>query len=395
MYKHLFKLIWNKKKQNFLFLTEILISFMVIFMVFSFVVYYYQNYKKPLGFSYDRVWRVSYNNALKTKNIDSLVLFYEGVRRSLKALPQIEEVSFTNGNVPFSDSHSNTNIKHKGQDYNRVNTYQIDTGYKKVFQMKMVEGRWYNQEDNGGNYIPVVINKNFKEKMFGAKSAIGESLFEGDDAKSNRKIIGVVEDMKYDGSYYAPEDAIYTKMDTSAYRWIGTIVIRVSEDAGAAFESKMYKLLANTMKESNIDISHFDNMLQTKNQATIIPLLIFMIVAAFLIVNVALGMFGVLWYSINKRKGEIGLRRAIGATGNNVSSQLVLESLFLATLSLVVGCFFAVQFPLLNVFNVQTGVYLFAMLFSVIFIYLLVFLCALYPGKQAAAILPAIALHEE
>lgn len=395
MYKHLFKLIWNKKKQNFLFLSEILISFMVIFIVFSFVVYYYQNYKKPLGFSYDRVWRVSYNNALKTKNTDSLVLFYEGVRRSLKSLPKIEEVSFTNGNVPFADSHSSTNIKRNGQEYTRVNTYLVDTGYKKVFQMKILEGRWYNTQDIGGNYIPVLINKNFKEKMFGAKSAVGESLFTGDDNKTNRKIVGVVEDMKYDGSYYAPEDAIYTKMDTAAYRWFGTIVIRVSPDADAAFESKMYKLLANTMKESNIDISHFDDMLQTKNQTTIIPLLIFMIVAGFLIVNVALGMFGVLWYSINKRKGEIGLRRAIGATGNAVSSQLILESMFLATISLVVGCFFAVQFPLLNVFNVQASVYLFAILLSVVFIYLLVFLCSLYPGKQAAAILPAIALHEE
>jgi putative ABC transport system permease protein len=71
------------------------------------------------------------------------------------------------------------------------------------------------------------------------------------------------------------------------------------------------------------------------------------------------------------------------------------EALILATLSLIIGAFFAVQFPLLNVFDLPASVYLFAMLFAVIFIYLLVLVCSLYPGKQAAAIYPAVALHEE
>jgi putative ABC transport system permease protein len=54
-----------------------------------------------------------------------------------------------------------------------------------------------------------------------------------------------------------------------------------------------------------------------------------------------------------------------------------------------------VQFPLLNVFDLPARVYIFALIFAVAFIYLLVIFCALYPGKQAAAIYPAVALHEE
>jgi putative ABC transport system permease protein len=89
------------------------------------------------------------------------------------------------------------------------------------------------------------------------------------------------------------------------------------------------------------------------------------------------------------------LRRAVGAPGHAVSAQLVYEALILATLSLIIGSFFAVQFPLFNVFDLPASVYLFAMLFATIFIYLLVLVCSLYPGKQAAAIYPAVALHEE
>ncbi len=124
-------------------------------------------------------------------------------------------------------------------------------------------------------------------------------------------------------------------------------------------------------------------------------MIIAFIVAGFLIINVALGLFGVLWYNINKRKGEIGLRRAVGATGNSVSKQLVGEVLVLSTISLVLGCFFAVQFPLMNVFDLPAGIYLIAIAMAVAFIYALVTVCALYPGKQAAAIYPAVALHEE
>jgi len=62
---------------------------------------------------------------------------------------------------------------------------------------------------------------------------------------------------------------------------------------------------------------------------------------------------------------------------------------------LIIGTFFAVQFPLLNVFDLPAGVYLTAISLSVLFIYLLVLICSLYPAKQAAAIYPAVALHEE
>lgn len=394
MLKHLFKLIWNKKKQNFLFLSEILISFMVIFIVFSFVVYYYQNYQKPLGLDYDRVWRITYNNSQKTKNSDSLTLFYEGLKKTLKSLPQVEEVSYSNSNVPFSDSHSSTNIDFKGKSYERISNYLIDTGFKNVFKLNVLEGRWFSKQDIAVKYTPTVINASLKEALFGKRSAVGQVIAEG-DGKSEWKIVGVVEDMKVDGSYYPAQSSVFRKMDTAAYKWFGTIVMRVRPDADAAFESKLSKLLANRMKESNIEISHMTDMLQTKNETTIIPLIIFMIVAGFLIVNVALGLFGVLWYSINKRKGEIGLRRAIGATGYAVSSQLVTESMLLASLALIVGCFFAAQFPLLHVYNIKTDVYLIAMLLAIVFIYLLVFLCSLYPGKQAAGIQPAIALHED
>jgi len=80
------------------------------------------------------------------------------------------------------------------------------------------------------------------------------------------------------------------------------------------------------------------------NSITLVPMIILIIVAGFLIINVALGLFGVLWYNINLRKSEIGLRRALGASGNAVSKQLVGEALVLSTFALIIGSFLQFSF---------------------------------------------------
>ncbi|MGY0038290.1 ABC transporter permease [Pedobacter sp. NJ-S-72] len=246
MLKHLFILIWNKRKQNFLFLSELLLSFMVIFAVFSFLVYYFQNYKKPLGFDYEKVWSVNFTNSTKIKDIDSLSQYFDHVRQTLKSLPQIEKVSFTGSNIPYANSSSSTAITNNGKKYDRINDYRAENEYKDLWNLKVVEGRWYNQQDIAGKDIPKVINQSFREEIFGKGPVIGKLI--GDDKEKVKwRIIGVVADMKANGDFYPSGTAIYSKIDTSAYRWIRNVVIKVSPDADAAFESHLYKILSNTL----------------------------------------------------------------------------------------------------------------------------------------------------
>jgi len=393
MFKHLFKLIWNKKKQNFLFLTEILVSFLVIFAVFSFLTFYFQNYSKPLGFEYKKVWAITYDNRMLTKNTDSASTFYENLHKSLKSMPKIEEVSYSSSNFPYSNSNMSTVVKQGDKKFDYVNNYDVGADYNKVWNISLLEGRWFLPEDKIGKNKKIIINETLKTLIFGKEKAVGKLVGDHEN-KEKMQVIGVVQDVKANGDFWPAGSAMFVQPDTAQIKYTSTILIKVSADADATFESELYKFMANTMKGS-VEIKHLEEMRDSKNEVTIIPMVIFITIASFLIINVALGLFGVLWYNINKRKGEIGLRRAIGASANAVSYQLVMESMILATMSLIVGCFFAVQFPLLSVFNIPASVYIIAILLSILFIYLLVFACSLYPGKQAARIHPAIALHEE
>jgi putative ABC transport system permease protein len=394
MFRHLFKLIWNKKKQNFLLISEMLVSFLVIFAVFTLLVYYYQNYRKPMGIEYENVWAVNYSNSYKTENTDSLALFYETLRQMVKSMAQVKEMSFTNDNIPFSQSTNGDGITY-GNSREQVDVFSVEDSYKNVLNVKLLEGRWFSKQDVAAKENPVIINETLAKKIFGNDEAVGKLVSFDHDQRTKIKVIGVVEDAKVKGDYVKVDPATFVRLDTGSFHWLGNILIKVTPDADAAFEGRLYKTIANYMKDSNIEIEHLVNKRKNKNYFALVPMIVLLIVAGFLIVNVALGLFGVLWYNINKRRGEIGLRRAIGASGKSVSAQLVGESMILATFSLIIGAFFAMQFPLLNVFDLPASVYLAAIGLSVLFIYLLVLICSLYPGRQAAAIYPAVALHEE
>lgn len=400
MFRHLFKLIWNKKKQNFLLIMEMLISFMVMFAVFTLLVFCYYNYRQPMGFNYENVWTVSFTPPENIKRADSVEMFHNALKKQLMSMPEVKAVSFCGSNVPFSMSTHNTKVSTKSNRDAESFVYNVEGTYKDVLGLHMLEGRWFSKADISYKYIPVVISKNLKEQLFGTDDAIGKIIGEPDfstpsSASVDRyRVIGVADNIKDKGEYHAIENGLYMQPDSLWNNWSGNMVIKVTQDADAAFESKLFKTLSNTIGTS-IEIEHLDKKLANINKVMLVPLIITSVIAGFLIINVALGLFGVLWYNINKRKGEIGLRRAVGATGHAVSRQLVSESLVLSTLSLMVGFFFAIQFPLLNVFDLSASIYITAIVLAIVFIYLLVFICSVYPGRQAAAIYPATALHED
>jgi len=145
MIRHLFKMIWNKKKQNALLISEMLISFLVLFAVFTLLVFNYQNYRKPMGFNYENVWLVSYNNAVKTNNPDSLTLFYETLRQTIKSMPQVKEISFVSDNVPFSNNTSQTGFTRQKKHIDHLNLYFAEDSYAAVLGINMKEGRCYWQ----------------------------------------------------------------------------------------------------------------------------------------------------------------------------------------------------------------------------------------------------------
>jgi len=184
--------------------------------------------------------------------------------------------------------------------------------------------------------------------------------------------------------YISPQDTARALFD---------LLVRVPSGQGATLEKKLNEEIRAASGGWTSSILPLPDERLTQLKVNFTPPVILGVVCLFLLVNVALGLFGVLWLNINQRRSELGVRRALGATGGAISRQVLGEILVLTTFGL--GLLVAAQFPLLGVLNVPAGVYLTAMGLAAAGLYALAAGCALYPSQLAAGIQPAVALREE
>ncbi|WP_337043628.1 ABC transporter permease [Emticicia sp. 17c] len=385
MLKHLFKLIWKKKKSNFLMMLEIFVSFMILFAVWSLSFYNYRNYSKPSGIDHENVWAVFIDFNTQSDSLRNI--YRDLVRQKLKTFPEIESFSFTSSNMPYSFSSSNNMYSYK-KNQSMTETMSADPSYPAVLKMTLAEGRWFTKGDEVNKIKPVVITKYLKDKLFGNENALGKIIGEND---GRRQVVGILSNFKFENDFQ-PEAACMIQPLES---WPSDMLIRIKPGTTVDSEMKISKALVQLGKDWSVEIQHLENMKANKNRIIWIPILVLLIVCSFLIFNVALGLFGVLFQTISRRKQEIGVRRAIGATKSSILWHFVGETAVITTFGVILGLFFAFQFPLLNVFDIDASTYVAGILLAVVSIYLLVIGCALLPSKQASEIYPAVALHEE
>jgi putative ABC transport system permease protein len=392
MIRHLFKMIWNRKKSNFLLISEIFFSFLVLFAVLSLLVYYLNNYAKPLGFSPDNVWLLTVKP--KADSVQANRELLRQVMRRTRSFQEVEEAALASNNVPFAFTIHNSNISYANGPDVMTHFFNGEDEFKEVLGLRLKEGRWFGPQDNASRLRPVVINQELKQKLFGEESAIGKTL--GKDS-SAMTVIGVLDYYRPYGEFNAEEPALFKRINLQAEKgeMYNSILIKVKPGTGVAFEERMVKELSGITKDWTTEVVTLEKMQAKKAKVTLIPMIALAVVCGFLIFNVALGLFGVLWYTINRRNGEIGLRRAVGADAGQIYRQFIGEVLVLATFGILLGLVFAVQFPLLQVFQVEPGVYFTALVLAGVIIYLLAVGCAFYPSRQAAGIEPAVALHED
>ena len=391
MIRHYLKLIWNQRRKQLGLSFEILFSFLVLFAVFSVSVYFFKNYLHPLGFEYEEVWRVGLGwTSTPHEEREDMVQLFEN---QLATYPEIVDYSIFGGpNTPFSLGTMTGEVRDmEGENPIMQNTYYVDHRLAETLNIPLVEGTWLAKEDWGkhASKPKVVITEDMREHFFGEGTAVGKkikrdnTLYEVKGVTPIYRGDGDLEDIRAGAFFPMQEDQA------------DIILLKLQPGTGAAFEADLVRKFRAIAPHMSFNVEYLDEMRRFKMNFRLIPILILGIIGLFLIFNVALGLFGVLWQNISRRKEEIGIRRAMGSTKGKITTQFIGEILVLATLSLILGIFFAVQFPLLNVFEVKAGIYFSAIGLAILTIYVLVVICAFAPSSQAAQLHPAIALREE
>ncbi|MEJ7807336.1 MAG: FtsX-like permease family protein, partial [Telluria sp.] len=199
------------------------------------------------------------------------------------------------------------------------------------------------------------------------------------------------------GDFDAPGNVTLARHSAANTDGPRTILIKMAPGTPRAFEETLSRHLKLINNAWTYRIVPLDAMRASSMRDMATPLIILSVIAAFLLVMVAFGLFGVLWQNTTRRIPEIGLRRAIGANAGDIYRQIIAEQFLLSSGAMLVALLLLVQLPITGALGdaLNWRVFLAATAVSMAVIYLLSLLCSVYPGWRASRMSPTQALHYE
>jgi putative ABC transport system permease protein len=402
MIRHLLKPLWKRKGRNLLLSLEIALAFAVVFAIAATGLRYWQLFHQPIGFEWQNVWAVQLQfpeTSGHEADFDPIV--YTQMQRALERLPQVEKVAYS-AYTPYENSEWNTQyVLPASKRQVPSNVMRVSDEFFDTMGIKLVEGRWFNAADNGAAREPVLINKRFAEEAFPGRSAIGQRLAESgfgeDKTEPEVEIVGVYDSFRNQGEFMAPKNFVLTRWAPGGKEQMRSLLLRVKPGTPRVFEADLLRQLKGVRNDWSYRISPMRDMRDSKLRLDKVPLMVLSVIAAFLLMMVAFGLFGVLWQNTTRRIPELGLRRATGATTGDIARQIVLEQVLLCLLPIAAALLLLVQLPITGALGESLSWPLFAgaALLACVVMVLVSVGCALYPAWRATRISPTEALHYE
>jgi putative ABC transport system permease protein len=415
MTRHLLRLIWNRKRQNFLLTLEIFFSFLALFGVVLFTVHFANNSRQPLGFDIDRVWNIVVDRkendddpAVKARHRATL----QQLLLALREMPQVEvaAASFTS---PYANWTWGGSMRLRNGHKFDYGVNSVTDDFPSLFKMPLVAGRWFSREDDAATWSPVLLNERMAREIFGSENPIGKIIPEErdpndpppdpDDKPEVKRVVGVFEEFRKDGELSTPQDFMFQRVrldgEVAKTPLPGRLLVRLAPGTPASFEETLVKRLLAEAPNWSFEVQPADAMREDMLMQYKLPLIAVGTVAGFLLLMVALGLTGVVWQGVTQRIREFGLRRAKGATIVDIRRQVLVEMILMTSLAVCVGVLLLAQVPLLplpaDMKVIPAAVFTLSLAISMAAIYLVTLLCGWYPSRLATKVQPAEALHYE
>jgi putative ABC transport system permease protein len=301
-------------------------------------------------------------------------------------------------------------VKYGDQSFN-VNVTGVTEAYKDVHTYKVTEGRYISDGDNKSDALVAVLGSQTASDLFGGLSPIGKTISING---VKFEVVGVLES-KGSSGFGSSDDAIFIPLDTGYDKLFGAtatyndkkIVNSISvsvatTDAMNTVSSQIEFLLRRAHKLASSDELDFNvlsqaDLLSTLNSVTQTLTIFLGAIAGISLLVGGIGIMNIMLVSVTERTKEIGLRKAVGATRNQILTQFLIETMTLSLLGGVVGILLGVGIA--SIFS-ATGLiasvitadsiflaFFFALLIGVFF--------GIYPAFRAANLHPMVALRYE
>jgi len=268
--------------------------------------------------------------------------FFKQAAEQIRALPGVQSVGSIN-TLPFTGLHSGTSVFVEGKPTpppgQELSTgiCVTDLNYFEAMQIPLKRGRLFTPQEASEMHHVVVVNESFVRENLQGEEPIGKRVtIEMKDENVPTEIIGVVGDNKHKGLDIDPGPMAFWPQPELVYPWM-TFAIRTTGDPSSIAPAARAVIHGIDPLQPIGEVSTMENLLSTsvaRSRFSATLLGVFSIVALFM---AAVGIYGVMSYTVLQRTHEIGVRIALGAQRADVMRLVLMKGFVLAVIGVGLG----------------------------------------------------------
>jgi len=296
------------------------------------------------GFRTERVLTLSLSLPSQQYSTDPAILnFWQRALDGARALPGVE-IAAVGTAVPLGGDHWRTDIVLEGMaelrpgDYPHPDMHIVSSDYWRTLGIPLVRGRWFTAADDEKAPKVGIINALMAQRLFAGSDPVGKRFVVGHRAKEENwiTIVGVAADTKLYGLENPARLEVYLPFRQAPCGDMNLIL--KSSVAPAALTSAVREVIDTIDKDEPIAATSTMEQLVSDSVATRrVTLVLLGLFSGLALLLAAIGIYGVISYSVAQRTQEIGIRVALGAQRSSLMSMILKQGLRTALLGVGIG----------------------------------------------------------
>lgn len=209
----------------------------------------------------------------------------------------------------------------------------VSADYFRVMGVRLLKGRVFTEQDTNSSAHVALISETMARQFFAEAEPLGKHLIIN---RRDSEIVGVVGDVNQNSLYKPIEPALYECLSQTSID-PACLVVRTSGNPLALTAAMQQAVWAEEREQPIENVSTMERIVAAATAETGFYARVLMIFALVALSLAALGIYGVMSYSVAQRKHELGIRIALGAAPRDVLRLVVGQGFFLTVIGVAIG----------------------------------------------------------